>query len=87
MSATPLTVEVLAALERIGCPVSTTDVTRWLNRDRATPLVGDQVYRALAALRTRGVVQRLRTASNKRVCYWEIATAGNGCSCAQRGPS
>ncbi len=88
MSATPLTAEVLAALERIGCPVSTTDVMRWLNRDRATPLVVDQVYRALDALRARGAVQRLKAASNKRVRYWTVAAAG-GCSCGanQRGAS
>jgi Fe2+ or Zn2+ uptake regulation protein len=88
MPATPLTAEVLAALERIGCPVSTTDVMRWLNRDRATPLVVDQVYRALDALRARGEVQRLRTASNKRVRYWAVA-AGGACRCgaAERGAS
>ncbi|BBY96420.1 hypothetical protein MGALJ_60890 (plasmid) [Mycobacterium gallinarum] len=88
MPATPLTAEVLAALERIGCPVSTTDVMRWLNRDRDTPLVVDQVYRALEALRARGAVQRLKTASNKRVRYWTVA-AGGGCSCGatQRGAS
>lgn len=87
MPATPLTTEVLAALERIGCPVSTTDVMRWLNRDRSTPLVVDQVYRALDALRARGAVQRLTTASNKRVRYWTVG--GDGCSCgaAQRGAS
>lgn len=88
MSATPLTADVLAALEHIGCPVSTTDVMRWLNRDRATPLVVDQVYRALDALRARGAVQRLKTASNKRVRYWAVAASG-GCSCgaAERGAS
>lgn len=88
MSATPLTAEVLAALERIGCPVSTTDVMRWLNRDRATPLVVDQVYRALDALCARGAVQRLKPASNRRVRYWAVA-AGGDCSCgaSQRGAS
>ena len=89
MSATPLTAEVLTALQRIGCPVTTTDLTRLLNRDRATPLVVDQVYRAVAALRARGAVRRLRTPSNKRVRYWELASPGaaHACHCAQRGVS
>jgi Fe2+ or Zn2+ uptake regulation protein len=86
MPATPLTAEVLAALERIGCPVSTTDVMRWLNRDRATPLVVDQVYRALDALRARGAVRRLKTAGNRRVRYWSVsACEGRCCETAQRG--
>jgi Fe2+ or Zn2+ uptake regulation protein len=83
MPATPLTADVLAALERIGCPVSTTDVMRWLNRHRTTPLVVDQVYRALEALRSRGAVQRLTSASNKRIRYWDIATS-NPCRCGGR---
>ena len=89
MPATPLTAEVLAALERIGCPVTTTDLMRLLNRDRETPLVVDQVYRAVEALRGRGAVRRLKTASNKRVRYWELATAPNTCRCgaSQQGAS
>lgn len=89
MPATPLTAEVHAALERIGCPVTTTDLMRLLNRDRQTPLVVDQVYRAVEALRGRGVVRRLKTPTNKRVRYWEIVTAPNACSCgaAQQGAS
>lgn len=87
MPATPLTAEVLAALERIGCPVSTTDVMRWLNHERATPLVIDQVYRALAALRARGAVQRLTAVSNKRVRYWTAADSGCSCGAEQRGAS
>lgn len=89
MPATPLTAEVLAALERIGCPVTTTDLMRLLNRDRHTPLVVDQVYRAVDALRARGAVRRLKTASNKRVRYWEVATAPKACSCgtSQQGAS
>ncbi|BBZ31181.1 hypothetical protein MMAD_56680 (plasmid) [Mycolicibacterium madagascariense] len=87
MPATPLTADVLAALERIGSPVSTTDVMRWLNRDRTTPLVVDQVYRALDALRSRGTVQRLKSAGNKRVRYWTLAGGGCTCGAAQRGAS
>lgn len=89
MPATPLTAEVLAALERIGCPVTTTDLMRLLNRDRPTPLVVDQVYRAVDALRARGAVRRLKAASNKRVRYWEVATGPNACSCgaSQQGAS
>lgn len=87
MPATPLTADVLAALERIGCPVSTTDVMRWLNHDRSTPLVVDQVYRALDALRARGAVQRLTSPSNKRVRYWQIASGACSCGAAERGAS
>lgn len=77
----PLTAEVLAALQRIGCPVTTTDIMRLLNRGRSTPLVIDQVYRALEALRARGVVQRLKSSTNKRVRYWEVAAAPSDCTC------
>ena len=56
---------------------------RWLNRDRATPLVVDQVYRALEALRSRGAVQRMRSASNKRIRYWDIATS-SPCRCGRQ---
>ena len=89
MPATPLTAEVLAALERIGCPVTTTDLMRLLNHDRQTPLAVDQVYRAVEALRGRGVVRRLKTPSNKRVRYWEIVTTPNACRCgaSQQGAS
>jgi Fe2+ or Zn2+ uptake regulation protein len=88
MPATPVTADALAPLERLGCPVSTTDVMRWLNRERTTPLVVDQVYRALEALRARGAVQRLTSASNKRVRYWTIAAAGScHCSAVQPGAS
>jgi Fe2+ or Zn2+ uptake regulation protein len=81
MPATPLTAEVLAALGRIGCPVTTTDLMRLLNHDRATPLVVDQVYRAVDALRSCGAVHRLTTSTNKRVRYWEIAAGPRPCSC------
>ncbi|NTY62729.1 hypothetical protein [Mycolicibacterium sphagni] len=84
MPATPLTTEVLRALERIGCPVSTPDLMRWLNRDRSTPLVVDQVYRALDALRARGEVQRLKATHNKRIRYWTISGASDGCRCGAR---
>lgn len=89
MPATPLTAEVLAALERIGCPVTTTDLMRLLNRDRENPLVVDQVYRAVDALRARGTVHRLKASSNKRVRYWEVAAAPDACSCgaSSRGVS
>ncbi|AFM20671.1 hypothetical protein Mycch_6071 (plasmid) [Mycolicibacterium chubuense NBB4] len=89
MPATPLTAEVLCALERIGCPVSTPDLMRWLNRDRSTPLVIDQVYRALDALRARGEVQRLKATNNKRIRYWTIAGASAACRCGatQQGAS
>ncbi|BBY46875.1 hypothetical protein MARA_03050 (plasmid) [Mycolicibacterium arabiense] len=89
MPATPLTAEVLAALERVGCPVTTTDLMRLLNDGRATPLVVDQVYRAANALRARGAVRRLSNPSNKRVRYWEAAAEPGSCSCgaAQRGAS
>jgi Fe2+ or Zn2+ uptake regulation protein len=89
MPATPLTVEVLAALRRIGCPVTTTDLMRLLNRDRATLLVVDQVYRAVDALRARGAVGRLKAPSNKRVRYWEVADGPGACHCgaAQQGTS
>ena len=80
MSATPLTTEVLAALRRIGCPVTTTDLMRLLNHDRETPLISDQVYRAADALRARGSVRALRTKANKRVRYWEYIAESPACT-------
>jgi len=81
MPATPLTAQVLTALRRVGCPVTTTDLMRLLNRDRATPLVVDQVYRAANALRVRGEVRRLRGEANKRVRYWEYVKGRAVCTC------
>jgi len=85
MPATPLTADVLAALRRIGHPVTTTDLMRLLNRDRDRPLVVDQVYRAVNALRVRGEVRRLRAEANKRVRYWEYVEEPAVCTCQNRG--
>ena len=90
MPATPLaaqvlTAQVLTALRRVGCPVTTTDLMRLLNRDRATPLVVDQVYRAANALRVRGEVRRLRVEANKRVRYWEYVKGRAVCTCQNSG--
>ena len=85
MPATPLTAEVLAALRRIGCPVTTTDLMRLLNRDRDRPLVIDQVYRAANALRARGEVRRLRAEANRRVRYWEYVEGPTVCTCRHSG--
>jgi Fe2+ or Zn2+ uptake regulation protein len=81
MPATPLTTEVLAALRRIGCPVTTTDLMRLLNHGRETPLISDQVYRAADALRARGSVRSLKTKANKRVRYWEYIADSPAYSC------
>lgn len=81
MPSTTLTEEALAALQRIGCPVTTPDLMRLLNRERCTPLVIDQVYRALNALRVRGVVRSLPSRTNKRLRYWEIVTEAHPCTC------
>ena len=81
MPATPLTTEVLAALRRIGCPVTTADLMRLLNRGRATPLISDQVYRAADALRARGSIRSLKTTANKRIRYWEYITETPACTC------
>lgn len=86
MPATPLTADVLAALRRIGHPVTTTDLMRLLNRDRDRPLVLDQVYRAANALRVRGEVRRLRAEANKRVRYWEYVEGPTECTCRHSGP-
>ena len=80
MPATPLTTEVLAALRRIGCPVTTTDLMRLLNHGRETPLSSDEVYRAADALRARGSVRSLKTKANKRVRYWEYIAEPPACT-------
>ena len=85
MPARPLTAEVLAALRRIGCPVTTVDLMRLLNRDRDRPLVIDRVYRAANALRARGEVRRLRAEANKRVRYWEYVEGPTVCTCRHSG--
>jgi Fe2+ or Zn2+ uptake regulation protein len=87
MSATPLTAEVLAALRRIGCPVTTTDLMRLLNHGRATPLISDQVYRAADALRARGSVRSLKTKANRRVRYWEYIAEPPACTCRTKDTS
>lgn len=87
MSPPTLTDEVLTALRRIGCPVTTPDLVRFLNDGRPAPLINDQVYRAATALRARGAVRSLQTATNKRVRYWEYVTdQPRNCSCSQDAP-
>ena len=85
MPATPLTADVLAALRRIGCPVTTVDLMRLLNRDRDRPLVIDQVYRAANALRVRGEVRSQRALANTRVRYWEYVEGPTVCTCRHSG--
>jgi len=85
MPVTPLTAQVLAALRRGGCPVTTTDLMRLLNPYRATPLVVDQVYRAANALRVRGEVRQLRAEANKRVRYWQYVKGRAVCTCQNIG--
>jgi Fe2+ or Zn2+ uptake regulation protein len=87
MPATPLITEVLAALRRIGCPVTTADLLRHLNRGRATPLISDQVYRAADALRARGSVRSLRTTAHKRIRYWEYVAESPACTCRTQDTS
>ena len=85
MPATPLTAEVLAALRRIGCPVTTVDLMRLLNRDRDRTLVIDQVYRAAKTLRARSEVRRLRAEANTRVRYRECVEGPAVCTCGNGG--
>lgn len=56
---TPRQTEILAHVTIAGGALSTTDVRMRVNEQRRTPLVAEQVYRALRALQDRGLVEWL----------------------------
>ena len=51
--------EILAHVKVAGGALSTSDVRVRVNEQRRTPLVAEQVYRALRALQNRGLVERV----------------------------
>lgn len=74
---TPLSAEILAALDQIGSPVTNRDLTRLLNRQRNPALTREAVYGALASLRYRGRVLALPSPTNKRIRYWQLSEVAN----------
>lgn len=61
---------ILAVLCDAGEALSTTEVRVRVNRERPAPLVAEQVYRALLALREAGVVRRVKVAGSRNT-FWE----------------
>lgn len=68
----PLTAqaEILAVVTIADGPVSTSDVRARVNEQRRTPLVAEQVYRALRALHDRALVDRVHLADTNKA-HWQ----------------
>jgi Fe2+ or Zn2+ uptake regulation protein len=64
--------EVLAVLCDAAAPLSTREVRELVNRDRAQPLVAEQVYRRLLALQRHGLVRRVDVAGARNT-HWQCA--------------
>jgi Fe2+ or Zn2+ uptake regulation protein len=67
---TPRQTEILALLTVAGDALSTSDVRARLNEQRDTPLVAEQVYRALRALQDRGLVDRVHIHGTNKA-HWQ----------------
>lgn len=62
--------EILALLTVTGEALSTSAVRARLNDQRDTPLVAEQIYRALRALHDRGLVERIRIRDTNKA-HWQ----------------
>lgn len=72
-STNPLTArqtEILAHVTIAGDALSTSDVRTQVNQQRDTPLVAEQVYRALRALQDRGLVERVHIHGTNKA-HWQ----------------
>lgn len=68
----PLQAEVLAVLCGAAAPLTTREVREIVNRNRAQPLVAEQVYRRLLALQRHGLVRRVDVAGMRNT-HWQCA--------------
>lgn len=64
--------QILAVLADAAEPLSTSAIRRQANKDCATQLVAEQVYRTLCALYSRGHIQRL-TKDGTTEIYWSAS--------------
>lgn len=62
--------EILAHLTIAGGALSTSDVRVRVNEQRRTPLVAEQVYRALRSLQGRGLVERVHIHGTNKA-HWQ----------------
>ena len=62
--------EILAVLTVVGDALSTRDVRARLNEQRDTPLIAEQIYRALRALHDRGLVERIHIRDTNKA-HWQ----------------
>ena len=68
--ADPRQTEILAHVTFAGGALSTSDVRVRVNEQRRTPLVAEQVYRALRALQDRGLVERVHIHGTNKA-HWQ----------------
>lgn len=62
--------EILAHVTIAGGALSTSDVRVRVNEARHTPLVAEQVYRALRALQDRGLIERVHIHGTNKA-HWQ----------------
>ncbi len=63
--------DLLALIEAHRGPLSTTEVRARANSQASTPLVAEQVYRALRSLHQRGLIERVTVPDATQV-LWQI---------------
>jgi Fe2+ or Zn2+ uptake regulation protein len=67
--------EILTHVTVAGGALSTSDVRVRVNEQRHTPLVAEQVYRALRALQDRGLVERVHIHGTNKAHWQEPSRA------------
>lgn len=63
--------QILAVLNSAAEPLSTSAIRRQVNKDCATQLVAEQVYRSLCGLYRRGHIQRFSKDGTSEI-YWAV---------------
>jgi Fe2+ or Zn2+ uptake regulation protein len=77
---TPRQTTILALLTVAGGALSTSDVRVSVNEQRDTVLVAEQVYRALRALQSRGLVERVHIHGTNKAHWQTPARAARAAS-------
>ncbi|MBP2456266.1 hypothetical protein [Mycolicibacterium lutetiense] len=67
--------QILAVLSNAAESLGTSAIRRRTNKDRATQLVAEQVYRTLCTLHSRGHIQRLTNDCTTEI-YWQRIRPG-----------
>lgn len=73
---TPRQTAILAVVTVAGEAVSSSDVRARVNEQHGTPLVAEQVYRALRALQDRGLIERVHIHGTNKA-HWQTPARAN----------